>query len=484
MPDASHSPPSLRFAVVGGGVSGLSAAYRLRQLAPQAEVRLFEASDRLGGPLHTLYDGNTVLEQGADSFLTRTLWAVDLCRLLGLADQLVPTSTEHRRALVVRDGKLFPVPEGFVLLRPGSARAVWRSPLLSLAGKLRLLAEPLVPRRAGSQADDDESVASFATRRLGREALERIVQPLVAGIYVADARRLSLRATFPEFLDAEQTHGSLRAARRHADSAAAAAESTGSSSARYGAFVTLRRGMGQLVNALVDRLKSQNISLATPIANLTLSATGQWTLTTSAGVSHGPFDGIILAASAPHAGRMVAPLDSHLASLLDRIEYASSAVVTLVYSREDIAHPLDGFGVVVPAVENRPIVAASFPGVKFPHASPGDLAPIRVFLGGALRPELVDRDDDELIAISKQQLEELLGARGEPRRSYVARWRASMPQYHVGHVGLVDEIERRAAMHRGLALAGNAYRGVGIPQCIHSGLQAAERVLGDLAPES
>jgi oxygen-dependent protoporphyrinogen oxidase len=181
---------------------------------------------------------------------------------------------------------------------------------------------------------------------------------------------------------------------------------------------------------------------------------------------------------------MVAPLDSHLASLLDRIEYASSAVVTLVYSREDIAHPLDGFGVVVPAVENRPIVAASFPGVKFPHASPGDLAPIRVFLGGALRPELVDRDDDELIAISKQQLEELLGARGEPRRSYVARWRASMPQYHVGHVGLVDEIERRAAMHRGLALAGNAYRGVGIPQCIHSGLQAAERVLGDLAPES
>ena len=483
MPDASLSSPPLRYAIVGGGVSGLAAAFRLQHLAPQAQVQLFEASDRLGGPLKTLHVGDLVLEQGADSFLTRTLWAVELCRKLGLSGELVPTNAEHRRALVVRNGKLFPVPEGFVLMRPGGARAILQSPLLSLAGKLRLLAEPLVRPPADAQATDyDESVAGFATRRLGREAFERIVQPLVAGIYVADARRLSLRATFPEFLEAERNFGSLRAARRNANQAATQPDG-GASSARYGAFVTLRRGMGQLIDVLAGRLDEQSVSLSTPVGVIAQTSPGQWKLTTVGGVEHGPFDGVILAAPAPQAGRIVERFDSHLASLLQRIEYASSAVVTLVYQREQILRPLDGFGFVVPAVENRPIVAASFPGVKFPHASPADLAPIRVFLGGALRPELVDRDDAELIAQSRQQLAELLGARGEPRDVHVARWRDSMPQYYVGHVGLVDEVERRIATHRGLALAGNAYRGIGIPQCIHSGFEAAERLAADLATE-
>lgn len=480
MPDASHSPPPLRFAIVGGGVSGLAAAYRLQQLAPRAQVQLFEASDRLGGPLRTLHVGDVLLEQGADSFLTRTPWAVELCRKLGLSDELVPTNAEHRRALVVRDSRLYPVPEGFVLMRPGGARAILRSPLLSVAGKLRLLAEPLIRAPVDGPVSNDESVADFATRRLGREAFERIVQPLVAGIYVADARKLSLRATFPEFLDAERTHGSLCAARRRARQTAT--EESDGSSARYGAFVTLRRGMGQLIDALSDRLDNQSISLSTPIGRVAPSSPGKWTLTIAGGVEQGPFAGVILATQAPHAGRLVESFDSQLASLLGRIEYASSAVVTLIYQREQIPRPLDGFGVVVPAIENRPIVAASFPGVKFSHASPADLAPIRVFLGGALRPELVDRDDAELIALSRQQLAELLGARGEPRDVHVARWRDSMPQYHVGHVGLIEEVEHRAATHRGLALAGNAYRGVGIPQCIHSGFQAAERLAREEIP--
>lgn len=482
MPAASPFPPPLRFAVVGGGVSGLSAAFRLQHLSPHAEIQLFEAGPRLGGPLRTLHVGDVLLEQGADSFLTRTLWAVDLCQKLGLADELVPTNVEHRRALVVRDGKLIPVPDGFVLMRPGPAGAILRSPLLSLAGKLRLLAEPLVRTPIAARAEDhDESVASFATRRLGREAFERIVQPLVAGIYVADAQKLSLRATFPEFLAAERTFGSLRAARRNVEDAATSSDGRGSS-ARYGAFVTLRCGMSQLIDALADNLGQQSIHLATPVDRVAPSPPGKWSLTAAGGVEHGPFDGVVLAAAAPHAGRMVERFDSHLASLLRRIEYASSAVVTLIYERYQIASPLDGFGIVVPAIENRPIVAVSFPGVKFPHTSPAELIPIRVFLGGALRPELVDRDDADLISISKQQLEQLLGARGEPRTVHVARWRDSMPQYHVGHVGLVDDVERRAATHRGLALAGNAYRGVGIPQCIHSGFTAAERVFRDVAP--
>jgi oxygen-dependent protoporphyrinogen oxidase len=255
-------------------------------------------------------------------------------------------------------------------------------------------------------------------------------------------------------------------------------EEVAASSARYGAFVTLRRGMGQLIDALATSLGERAMTLSTPMASIAQSSPGKWKLTTAGSAEHGPFAGVVIAAPAPHAGRMVAHVDATLASLLARIEYASSAVVTMIYQREQISRPLDGFGVVVPAVENRPVVAVSFPGVKFPHASPAGLSPIRVFLGGALRPELVDRDDAELIDLSRHQLAELIGARGEPRDVHVARWRNSMPQYHVGHLGLIDEIESRVATHRGLALAGNAYRGVGIPQCIHSGFQAAERVIG------
>ena len=213
MPLPSPSPSELRIAVVGGGVSGLAAAHRLQHILPGAQLRLFEAGARLGGPLHTIRKGELLLEQGADSFHRRQPWAVELCRELGLAGELLPTNADHRRALVVSRGKLAPVPEGFVLMHAHNPRAILRSPVLSARGKLRLLAEPLVRKPAGAGTMGyDESVASFASRRLGREAFERLVEPLLAGIYVADAAELSLAATMPEFLAAERDHGSLRSA--------------------------------------------------------------------------------------------------------------------------------------------------------------------------------------------------------------------------------------------------------------------------------
>jgi oxygen-dependent protoporphyrinogen oxidase len=246
--------------------------------------------------------------------------------------------------------------------------------------------------------------------------------------------------------------------------------------------MTLRSGMSRLVEGLADQLQEEFVKLRTPVAEIA-APEGKWSLTAGNEAQRQLFDGVIIATPAPHAARLLEQLDRELSRLLARIEYASSAVVTLVYARDQIARPLDAFGFVVPEIENRPIIAASFPGVKFPHTCPPDRAAIRVFLGGALRPELVDRHDDELAAISQRQLEELLGVRGGPLAVQVARWRDSMPQYHVGHVQLAATIEDRVRSHPRLELAGNAYRGVGIPQCIRGGRRAAERLWDEVAAD-
>ena len=494
MSEHSRSTPP-RIAVIGGGISGLAAAHRLRKLLPRAELRLFELGNRLGGPLHTLRSGDSLLEQGADSFLIKTPWALDLCRDLGLADQLIPTNEQHRRALVVRNGELLPVPEGFVLMRPQNLAAVLRSPVLSVAGKLRLMAEPLVRAPAAVQDPDyDESVASFATRRLGRETYERLVQPLVAGIFVADATRLSLAATFPEFLAAEREFGSLWRsvrARRSEDASSGrdgampplgrALGAERQAAARYGQFVTLRGGLSTLVAALAKSLGDDVVQLHTRVDGVSRSGPRRFHIASAKHSESALFDGVILAASTSRSSNMLGELDPELAERLSRIEYASSAVVTLVYRRDQIAHSLDGFGVVVPTVEHSPMIAASFLNVKFPHSVAADRAVIRVFCGGVLRPELVHRDDAWLIEMATLELAELINARGKPLETHVARWVNSMPQYEVGHLQLVKEIEHRAATHHGLQLCGSGYRGVGIPQCVQSGQTAAERLAKQLA---
>lgn len=458
--------------MIGGGISGLAAAHRLHQLLPDSGVRLFEAGPRLGGALETRRSSGLVLEQGADSFLTREPWAVDLCRELGLGDELLPTSRENRRALVVCRGRLVPVPEGFVLMQPRSLGGVLRSPALSWGGKLRVLAESLIrPRIGAGDAASDESVASFATRRLGREAFERLVEPLVGGIYVADAGDLSLAATFPEFLEAEREHGSLLRAWRARGNPTSEADA----GARYGAFVTLKSGVGALVDALAASLPPDCVRTATPISEISASEEGRWRVATAAGDAE-QFDGVIVAAPAARAAMMLKAVDPDLASSLGRIKAASSAVVTLVFEQSQISRPLDGFGFVVPRIENRAILAASFPSVKFAARGPSELVPVRVFLGGALRPDMIDMSDAELAAMAQRELAELIGTRGEPRAAYVARWRDAMPQYQVGHLQIVEAIEQRMKAHRGLEIAGNSYRGVGIPQCIRSGCDAAQRL--------
>ena len=463
----NHDAPCI--AVIGGGITGLAAAHRLIELAPQVQVILFDAGERLGGVLRTeLHDGYLV-ELSADNFITNVAWGVDLCDRIGLGDELLPTRESQRRAFVVRAGRLVPVPLGFYLLSPGRVWPLVRSPLLSWPGKLRVLCEPLVrPRRDGG----DESLASFARRRLGREAFERLVQPLVAGIYTADAEQLSMAAALPRFVEMERTSGSLmRAAWRERSRQADGAASSG---ARYGLFVAPRDGMSSLVEALAHRLDTGGVKRGPAVTRLTAAGRG-WSVSTAEETK--VFDAVILALPAYAAATLVEPLHQELAAELQKISYAGSAIVALGYRREQLTRDFEGFGFVVPAVERRSILAASYSSSKFDDRAPDGRVLVRVFLGGAERPEQLELDDQALIDLATRELADLLGIEGRPELSRVVHWPRSMPQYHLGHVELVERIEKLAAGLPTLALAGNAYHGVGIPNCIHSGEQAAEQVL-------
>lgn len=482
-----------RVAVIGGGISGLSAAHRLREIAPQLDVTLFEAADRLGGILETRRQGEFLIERAADMFTTREPWAYDLCRRIGFTDQLIDTNPKCRRAFVVSRGALVAVPEGFTLLGPARIGPILRTPLLSWVGKLRLAAEYFVPpRRTG----DDESLRDFAVRRFGREAYERLIQPLIGGIYTADPTRLSMNATMAQFVQMEREHGSLirgmRRTARQGKKRVGAAEANGqgapgdraardvdpqASGARYGLFVAPRDGMSSFIAALAARL-SATVRLGRTVSALRRTPAGGWQVVTDVGAEE--FDGLIMALPAPQAGPLVRGFDMNLGDRVAAIEYAGAAVVVACYRRDQFRHPLDGFGFVAPIVEGRRILSASFANIKFAGRAPDDQVIVRTFIGGACQPELLRHDDRMLCQIAAEELGQLLGLTGAPSFETVVRWEGRMPQYHVGHVGRVEAIEELAAKHSAFALAGNAYRGVGIPFCVRSGEAAAATIARQL----
>ncbi len=464
MPPTTQSPP--RVAVLGGGITGLAAALRLEEAG--ADWTLFEAAPRLGGVIQTVERDGYRIERSADNFLTREPWATDLCRRVGIESELLPTDPARRRALVVNRGRIRRVPEGFVLMAPQKAWPILTSPILSLAGKARLMVEPFIATRRDVA---DESIAAFSRRRLGREAFERLVQPLVAGIYTADPERLSMAATMPQFVEQEQRHGSLAKAalRRETPS------ERGESGARYGLFMAPRNGMQQLIDAVTARLPSERVRTGYAIERVE-RAGDAWRLFGAADEALGEFDELLITLPAPAAAKLLRPVDETLGAALAEIEYAGCSVIGLGVAEGQITRPIDGFGFVVPTVEGRRVIAASFTSYKFPGRAPKGKAIVRVFIGGALQPHLADFDDAELVTIACEELADLVGLRGEPEFTTVARWPQRMPQYHVGHLDRVAAIEQ-AAQRVGVELAGAAYRGVGIPQCVRSGEQAAERVI-------
>jgi len=472
----------MRVAVIGGGVTGLAAAHRLVELSRErglaVEVRLLEAGSRLGGVIRTVRRDGLVLEHGPDSMITDKPWGLALARRLGLDEQIIGTQEQHRRSFVVRKGKLIPVPEGFQLLAPSRFGPLVTTPIFSPWGKLRMAMDLVIPSRP---PEGDESLGSFVTRRLGREALDRIAQPMIAGIYGADPMQLSLRATLPRFLDMEREHGSVIRgmwARKNASTPAAkngaAAKPAGSgvSGARYGLFVSFRGGMQTFTDAIASRIPTESIRLDTRIEALRRSG-DHWRLTDAGGAIE-EADAVILALPAYRSADLLKPHDAQLARLLSDIHYASAATVTLGYNVGDIPHPLDGFGFVVPATERLTLLGCTFSHVKWADRAPHGIALLRAFLGDAA---MHDRDDEALRVIVQDDLRKLVGVTALPLFSETWRGSRCMPHYHVGHLERVAEMETRVAAAPNLALAGNAFYGVGIPDSVYSGEQAAERIL-------
>jgi protoporphyrinogen/coproporphyrinogen III oxidase len=466
-----------RVVVIGGGISGLAAAHRLRELNPALNLTLIEASARLGGTLLTGQHDGFLLERGPDSFISEKPEAVALARRLGIESRLIETNQNHRRSFIVRNGRLRPVPEGFQLLAPSRIWPFVTSDIFSLAGKARIAADLVLPRKS-SNGVADESLASFVRRRLGREALERMAQPMVGGIYTADPETLSLRATLPRFLDMERDHRSVVLAMLRKARTQSKADQSGTSGARYGLFLSFDRGMEVLVRALEENIDF-TVQLATKV--VAIERHSRFLIKSQNGETL-EADAICLAVPAYVAAELVSNFNPSLAAQLNQIKYASTATINLAYHRDAIEHPLDGFGFVVPFVEKRSLIACSFSSVKFPGRAPDDHVLLRVFVGGALQPDMFALDESEMLDRVKRDLSELLGVKSEPLFAEVSKWRNSMPQYEIGHLDRVQAIENELAHAPTLALAGNAYRGAGIPDCIRSGETAAERLLDSLAP--
>ena len=503
MGQQEHQPR--RIAVIGGGIAGLAAAHRMVELDPRCSVTLLEAGPRPGGVLSTMHEDGFQVEQSADNFITTVPWGLNLCRRLGLEDQLVQTNPAYRRTFVVRRGRMHLLPDGFLMMAPTRLWPLALTGILSPLGKIRAGVEYLIPPR---RDEADESMAAFVRRRLGREAFDRLVEPLVGAVYAADMEKLSVLATLPRFREMERDHGSLiRAMRRQMKNRPRAGRESG---ARYSMFVTLRDGLASLVERIVSRLPADTVQVNTAATRIERHGDGwrvwveendecrmmndEWTVNAakasepsvhpssfilhpSSFILHpSSFDSLILATPSPVTAKLLQPIDATLAARLASIDHSGTAIVSLGYESDRIGHPLDGMGVVVPAVERSPILACSFSSRKYPHRVPDGKELLRVFVGGARRPELAEMDDDRLLPLVLDELSRLLHIRGEPCFCRVAHWPATMPQYHVGHKELVAEIEARAATLPNLQLAGNAYRGVGIPDCIHGGELAAERI--------
>jgi oxygen-dependent protoporphyrinogen oxidase len=463
-----------RIAVIGGGIAGLAAAHlagqRARKTGRPVQVTLFEREPRLGGKILTQRADGFIVEGGPDSFINQKPHGLQMCRDLGLGADLLPSNDATYKTRLLRRGRLLPYPDGFRLAVPTKIWPFVTSPLISPLGKLRMGLDLFLPPR---KSVADESLADFITRRLGREALDRIAGPIMSGIFVADPERMSVQSTFPMFVELERKYGSLtrgiRIARRKA-----AAHGAGAASS---VFTGLRPGMDALVDALASRIGTD---ARTGVAVRALQrAEGGFELTLDPG---GAFraDHVILAAPAYAAADLVEPLHPALAAALRGIRYVSSATVSLAFRGEDAAECPDGggFGFVVPRSEPAQLLAFTWSSRKFDGRAPEGRHLVRVFIGGSRHEELAGLPEDDLVRIARSEIGRILRLRAEPLAVWVSQWPKGNPQFDVGHLDRVGDMERMATEIPGLHLAGSAYRGVGIPDCIKSAQTAVDAVLG------
>jgi len=480
----------MRIAIIGGGIAGLAAAYELeraRAAGSPVEYTLFEARERLGGSLSSEIVNGAVLERGPDSFLTEKPAAAELCRELGLAAELLPSNDAARKTYIVVRNRLVALPDGLMFLVPTKLVPTALTRLFSFTTKVRMAMELLHPPRPSGLPD--EAVAALVERHFGAEAVDRLADPLLSGIYGGDAAQLSARTVLPRLVEMETQYGSLTrgmlaAHRQLRARAKAAAAKNGHSKAGVlpaprPIFTALRGGMQQLIDALAARLRPDSVRLATPVSTIERNANG-WSVCVAGLKDH--YDAVVMASPAWAAAVLLAPVDPALSEELSAIPYSSSITVNLVYDQALLGPLPDGFGFLVPASEGRAMLACTFVHRKFLGRTPPGKAVFRAFLGGIRNEALLTATDEALVTIVRSELSEILGEKIigieiEPEYAQVARWRRAMAQYAVGHQERAARIAARVAALPGLRLAGNAYDGIGIPDCIRLGRQAARELL-------
>jgi oxygen-dependent protoporphyrinogen oxidase len=487
----------MRTAIIGGGIAGLAAAYELekaRAANPGVQYTLFESRDRLGGSLATTVIDGSVLERGPDSFLSEKPAAAELCRELGLGPDLLPSNDADRKTWIVVGKRLVALPDGLMFLVPTKLVPTAFSALFSIGTKIRMGLELLHPPRPSV---GDESVAALVERHFGKQAVERLADPLLSGIYGGDASQLSARTVLPRLVEMEVEYGSLTrgmlaahkkmraamAARaRAAETDPAPADrlkAMGGSSGPRGIFTTLRGGLQQMVDAIEAKLDPLSVRLSTQVDAVEYTGSG-WQVT--AGGEAAGYDNLIVASPAWSASALLSTVDATLSEELAAIPYSSSITVNLIYDETAIGALPEGFGFLVPTTSGRAMLACTFAHRKFLGRTAPGKAVFRAFLGGMRNDALMAEPDNVLIATVRRELSEILGARTiglhiEPDYAEVNRWRRAMAQYAVGHQERMARIRARVATLPGLHLAGNAYDGIGIPDCIRLGRKAAQSLV-------
>ncbi|MFB3813919.1 MAG: protoporphyrinogen oxidase [Terriglobales bacterium] len=465
-----------KIAIIGGGTSGLAAAFQLdkqRRGGAELEYVVFERAPRLGGVLVSERADGCLIEAGPDSFLTEKPWAATLCREVGLGDQIIGSNDEQRRTFILVNNRLIEMPDGLMFMVPTKILPTVLTPLFSWSTKIRMAGEFFhKPRRV----EGDESVAAFVERHFGAEVVDRLADPLLSGIYGADSDKLSVRTVLPRFIDMEERYGSLSrgmlAARKRM-----AQMSKGKPKPPL--FSSLKQGMQQLVDAVVARLHRPWLRTATEVKRLGFSG-GQWQVGTTGRTES--FDGVIFATPAHVAGHLLASVDQALGEELGGISYSSSVTTNLVFDRKDVAGRDLGFGFLVPRSEGRRMLACTFVHNKFPHRAPEDRAIVRCFLGGLRDERALEMNDDEILQTLGRELREITGITAEPRGARIYRWNRAMSQPSPGHLERIARIEARVRQLPGLALAGNYFRGIGVPDCVHTGTEAAKHVAALASP--
>ncbi|MBI4319221.1 MAG: protoporphyrinogen oxidase [Chloroflexi bacterium] len=464
----------MKVVVVGGGAAGLAAAYALRRAADEGhdvDWLLLEKDGRLGGKIWTERIGEFIVDGGPDCYLTEKPWIAQMAARLGIEDHLLPSDDDRKKTFIYSGGRMHELPDGVWMMVPTKFMPFVKTSLFSWPGKMRMGMDLFVPRRV----DGDETLADFVRRRLGRECLEKLAEPMVGGVHAADPYQMSLQATFPRFLEMERKHGSLikafLAARKRMASTA-----SGNSGRTY--FTTLRYGMQEITDGMADVAGRERLLTGKRVVRIEeRGATPRYAVHVAGDLTY-PADAVVVSTEAYTAAEFLRPLDGRLAKLLDTIPWTSAATVSLAYRGDTIGHDLHGFGFLVPSVEKRKIMASTWSSTKWPGRAPEGHALLRVFVGGPHNQSLVELDDAAMVRVVRDELREMMGITAEPEFARVFRWVKGMPQYTLGHLERLEAMEERLAEHPGLYLCGASYRGIGTGDCMNSGEVAVGKIVG------